>query len=134
MAEVVDHARLGMSRSTGSFSQQVSIKFEETLRLRQTVGIGGARLDDGCQQAGRSGGDGISMAISVNVGDQFEETRDTPMGVLRRHWVVVSTQGDAIPHATLRDPTGSLADKSLSVVALANSRWFRPLQPDQRAR
>jgi len=67
------------------------------------------------------------MANSVNVGDQFEETRETPMGVLRRQWVVVSTHGGSIAHATLRDPTGSLADKSLSVVTLANSRWFRPL-------
>lgn len=71
------------------------------------------------------------MRISVNVGDQFEETRDTPAGVFRRQWFVVSTHGDDIPHVTLRDPTGNLADKSLSVVALANNRWFRLLKPDQ---
>lgn len=73
------------------------------------------------------------MAASVNVGDQFEELRDTPMGVVRRYWVVVATHGGAIPHATLHDPTGSLADKSLSVVALANRRWFRPCQGELEA-
>jgi len=74
------------------------------------------------------------MVFSVNVGDRFEETRETPMGIVRRRWVVVSTHEGSIAHATLRDPTGSLADKSLSVLALANDRWFRPFQADREAR
>lgn len=68
------------------------------------------------------------MALGVNIGDRFEELRDSPFGTTRRQWIVVQERPGPIPHVTIRDVAGILADKSISVSALTASRWFQPLR------